>query len=103
MRQRVRDRNVGQGYHWHALLQDLQHGPIPLLHDAQFHQLTRLPPCDQPVIAGKRTERLKAGNQHEVSPTNRNYCRPATRTTSANCHQEPEPMFSNYRVRTGVD
>jgi hypothetical protein len=58
--------------HRHALVQDLQHSPIPLLHDTQLHQHTRLPPCDQPVIAGKRTERLKAGNQnHQMELTRR--------------------------------
>jgi hypothetical protein len=30
--------------HRRAFLQDLQHSPIPLLHDTQLHQHTRLPP-----------------------------------------------------------
>ena len=48
---------------------------------------TRLPPCDLPVIPEKRTERLKAGNQHGVSPTYRNRVRKLSPRNRNQCVQ----------------
>src|SRR5581483_4101981 len=69
-----------------ALLQDLQHRPVPLLHHTQLHQHTRYPPTAiSYLIAAKRQEHGKTANQFGVSPSYRNYCQPATGTPSATC------------------
>jgi len=84
-----------------ALLEHLQHRPVPLLHRTQLHQHTRLPPPRPLMDAAKRPKRRKARNQDGVSPSNPDYCRPATGTASANCRLGTRTeMSSIYRDHT---
>jgi hypothetical protein len=73
-------------------VRDLQHSPIPLLHDTQPPPAHPAPSL-RPLGDRRQANRMpKAGNQHGVSPTNRNYCRPATGTK----------VSSIYRTRTAA-
>ena len=62
-----------------ALLQDLQHGPVPLLHHTDSTGAPG-PRRDRPADRSQAPGMPEPGNQCGVSPTYRNYCQPATRT-----------------------
>ncbi len=72
----------------HALFQDLRHSPIPLLHDTQLHQHTRLPP---PRSARDRSEapRMRKSRKpaRSVAPY-RNYCRPGIGTKVSGIYRD---------------
>jgi hypothetical protein len=63
---------------------------------------TRLPSPRSAVDRSETDQARKTGNQVGVSPTYRNYCRPATGTASANCRPGTGTKVSSiYRTRTG--
>jgi hypothetical protein len=76
--------------HHRRAIKDLEHRPIPLLHNPQLHQHDRLLPDDH-HIARKANTSGANGKSNGVSPTYRNDCLLPTGTTPATCRLPKNP------------